>query len=65
MYTTIRNKQKGHKMKKFLTLFAVLLLLASPAAMADETQTANPNGWVEDVPTDFGTDSYDVDGCFC
>jgi len=48
-------------MSKFLTLFAVLLLLASPASMADETQTQNPNSWAEDVDTD----SYDVDGCFC
>ena len=38
---------------KFLTLFAVVLLLASPAAI------------VEEVATYFGTDSYDEDGCFC
>ena len=70
MYTTIINKQKGHKMiKKFLSLFAILLLLASPVAMADEIQTedtqteVNPNGWVEDVLDE--TDDYNVDGCFC
>jgi predicted lipoprotein len=48
-------------MKKLLGVFAILLLLTSPAAMAEES----PNGWVEDVATDFGTDSYDEDGCFC
>lgn len=52
-------------MSKFLTLFAVLLLLASPATMAEEAQTQNPNSWIEDVDSDFGTDSYDEDGCFC
>ena len=50
-------------MKKLLSTFAILLLLASPVAMAEET--TNPNGWVEEVATDFGTDSYDEDGCFC
>ncbi len=52
-------------MKKILTTFAILLLLLSPAAMAEETQTANPNVVTEDAPIDFGTDSYDIDGCFC
>ncbi|MDQ7046164.1 MAG: hypothetical protein Q9M39_00440 [Sulfurovum sp.] len=66
MYNTFTHKQKGHKMiKKFLSLFTILLLLASPAAIAEDTQTANPNDFVEDVSTDFGTDSYDEDGCFC
>jgi len=48
-------------MSKFLTLFAVFLLLTSPVTMAEEAQTQNPNSWVEDVDAD----SYDVDGCFC
>jgi len=63
MYNAFINKNKGFNMTKFLTLFAVVLLLASPAAIAEETQSAN--GWVEEVATDFGTDSYDEDGCFC
>ncbi len=48
-------------MSKFLTLFVVLLLLASPVAMAENTQTQSPNTFIDDVDTD----SYDVDGCFC
>jgi len=48
-------------MSKFFTLFAVLLLLASPATMAEVAQTQNPNTFIDDVDTD----SYDVDGCFC
>ena len=50
-------------MTKILTLFTVLLLLISPSAMAEET--SNSTEWVEEVATDFGTDSYDEDGCFC
>ena len=65
MYNPLIIYTKGYKMSKFLTLFAVLLLLASPVAMAEEAQTQNPNSWVEDVDSDFGTDSYDEDGCFC
>ena len=53
-------------MTKYLTLFAVLFLLAAPAVIADEVQTTqDPSTWVEDSETDFGTDSYDEDGCFC
>lgn len=52
--------------KKVISLFAMILLLAAPTMIvADEIQVANPNGSVEDVSTDFGTDSYDEDGCFC
>ena len=51
--------------KKLLSVFAVLLLLTSTFAIADETQKKNTTEWIEDVPTDFGTDSYDEDGCFC
>ncbi|MEA1879352.1 MAG: hypothetical protein U9N11_01730 [Campylobacterota bacterium] len=51
--------------KKILTILAAFSLLAAPTMiMADETEK-NPNSWVEEVATDFGTDSYDVDGCFC
>jgi len=52
-------------MSKYLTLFTVVFLLASPSAMAEVAQTQDPNVWAEDVDTDFGTDSYDEDGCFC
>lgn len=51
--------------KKILSILAVFALLTAPTmVIADEVQT-NPNGWVEEVATDFGTDSYDEDGCFC
>lgn len=47
--------------KRFLSLFAILLLLTAPTMIiADETGTVTPT----EVPTDFGTDSYDEDGCF-
>ncbi|MCF6243808.1 MAG: hypothetical protein L3J43_02085 [Sulfurovum sp.] len=52
-------------MKNLLTTSAILALLFSTVTMAEETQTENTTEWVEEVETDFGTDSYDVDGCFC
>lgn len=57
---------KGFKMiKKIVGILSILLLLAAPSfAFADNTQT-NPNGWVDDIETDFDIDSYDEDGCFC
>ncbi|MCK5855653.1 MAG: hypothetical protein KAG56_10555 [Sulfurovaceae bacterium] len=51
--------------KKIVGILSILLLLAAPSfAFADNTQT-NPNGWVDDIETDFDIDSYDEDGCFC
>lgn len=49
-------------MTKLFTLIAVVLLLASPAAMADDAKNTNISS--EDTIT-FDTDTYDEDGCFC
>lgn len=51
-------------MKKTFSVFALLLLLLAPVtSFASSTQT--PTESIEDSPIDFGTDSYDEDGCFC
>lgn len=51
-------------MKKLFSIFAMTLLLLTPSmSVASSTQT--PTESIEDSPIDFGTDSYDEDGCFC
>ncbi|CAA6828222.1 MAG: Unknown protein [uncultured Sulfurovum sp.] len=51
--------------KIILSILATFALLVTPTIMMAGETEKNPNSWVEEVATDFGTDSYDVDGCFC
>jgi len=51
--------------KNFLGFFAILLLMNSPVLIADATQTVNTETLTDEASIDFGTDSYDEDGCFC
>lgn len=50
--------------KKILSLFAILALLASPTLIVANEVEVSENEWFEGE-LDFGTDSYDIDGCFC
>jgi hypothetical protein len=45
------------------TLALFLALFLGTQSMASETSSPATE-WVEDT-VDFGTDSYDEDGCFC
>ena len=54
--------------KKFISLFAILLLLGAPSmsfAESEQTQAEEKQEVVEFQEIDFDSDSYDVDGCYC
>ncbi|SFV63764.1 hypothetical protein MNB_SV-13-1662 [hydrothermal vent metagenome] len=50
--------------KKLLTTLAVFLVLLVPVQSFAEESSETKTEWVEES-MDFGTDSYDEDGCFC
>ena len=65
MYNMIITTLKGYKMiRKTLGLFALLLLLGT-TSMASESINTTDSSTVSTEEVDFGTDSYDEDGCFC
>lgn len=45
--------------------FALAILLSTPFAMADTFTPSTTTQWFDEESSEFGTDTYEEDGCFC
>jgi hypothetical protein len=43
---------------------ALAILISTPFAFADTTPTVTTQ-WFDEESSEFGTDTYEEDGCFC